>query len=116
MARLSLVLLMVIVVLIFRPTCFEARKLSNFEKEQVSSFKDAFANTDDDKGHAMGDSERLFAVHLDKTDRILQSSPSPGGGHPSNGINYSPIVPLLYLYVVVSVGCVFIVNMLKNFE
>ncbi|KAE8713021.1 Detected protein of unknown function [Hibiscus syriacus] len=83
MARLSLVLLIVIVALIFHPTCFETRKLSNFEKEQqVPSFKDAFAGDDDDKGHAMGNNERLFVIHLAKIDRILQSSPSPGGGHP----------------------------------
>ncbi|GMJ10079.1 hypothetical protein HRI_004677100 [Hibiscus trionum] len=80
MARLSLVLLIVVVALLFHPTCFEARKLSNIEKEQVPSFKDTFTG-DADKGHAMGNNERLFAIHLAKIDRILQSTPSPGGGH-----------------------------------
>ncbi|KAL4273176.1 hypothetical protein GQ457_13G004620 [Hibiscus cannabinus] len=82
MARLSLVLLIVIVAAVFfHPTCFEARKLSGFEKEQVPSiFKDIFAR-EEDKGHALGNNERLFAIHLAKIDRILQSTPSPGGGH-----------------------------------
>ncbi|KAK8706317.1 hypothetical protein V6N13_049887 [Hibiscus sabdariffa] len=80
MARLSLVLLIVIVALLFHPTCLEARKLSGFEKEQVPSLKDTFVG-DDDKGHAMGNNERLFAIHLAKIDRILQSIPSPGAGH-----------------------------------
>ncbi|KAB2095583.1 hypothetical protein ERO13_A01G049700v2 [Gossypium hirsutum] len=96
MARLSLVLLILIVALIFHPTCFEARKLlSNIEKKQVPSFKGNFAGitlckettkmlptSDDDKGNAMANNERLFAIHLAKIERILQSShPSPGAGH-----------------------------------
>ncbi|KAK8706316.1 hypothetical protein V6N13_049886 [Hibiscus sabdariffa] len=82
MARLSLVLFIVIVAVLFHPTCLEARKLSSLEKEQVASiFKHTFAR-DEDKGHAVGNNERLFAIHLAKIDRILQSTPSPGGGHP----------------------------------
>ncbi|KAG4161140.1 hypothetical protein ERO13_D01G040200v2 [Gossypium hirsutum] len=92
MARLTLVLLILIVALIFHPTCFEARKLlSNIEKKQVPSFKGNFAGitlsketptSDNDKGHAMANNERLFAIHLAKIERILQSShPSPGAGH-----------------------------------
>ncbi|KAK8648299.1 hypothetical protein V6N13_129057 [Hibiscus sabdariffa] len=81
MARLSLVLLIVIVSLLYHPTCLEARKLSGFEKEQVPSiFKDTFTR-EEDKGHALGNNERLFAMHLAKIDRILQSTPSPGAGH-----------------------------------
>ncbi|KAB2095585.1 hypothetical protein ERO13_A01G050000v2 [Gossypium hirsutum] len=95
MARLTLVLVIVIVVLAFHPTCFEARKLLNsFEKQQVPSFKGNFVGitlakepakmlpASDDKGHAMANNERLFAIHLAKIDRILQTSPpSPGNGH-----------------------------------
>ncbi|MBA0641291.1 hypothetical protein Goklo_025855 [Gossypium klotzschianum] len=33
------------------------------------------------KDHEMVDEERLFALHLAKIDRILQSVPSPGAGH-----------------------------------
>ncbi|KAE8706112.1 hypothetical protein F3Y22_tig00110403pilonHSYRG00041 [Hibiscus syriacus] len=80
MARSSTVLLFVIVVLIFHPACFEARKLLNFDKEQAPSFEGDFAGADD-KGQAMANNERLFAIHLAKIDRILQSTPSPGGGH-----------------------------------
>ncbi|KAE8703320.1 hypothetical protein F3Y22_tig00110472pilonHSYRG00324 [Hibiscus syriacus] len=80
MARSSIVLLIVIVALIFHPTCFEARKLLNFEMEQVPSFKGHFSGGDE-KGQAMANNERLFAIHLAKIDRILQSTPSPGGGH-----------------------------------
>ncbi|GMJ05331.1 hypothetical protein HRI_004202300 [Hibiscus trionum] len=85
MARSSIVLLIVIFSLIFHTTCFEARQLSNFEKEQVPSFKGDFSGGGSgggDKGHAMANNERLFAIHLAKIDRILQSSPSPGAGHP----------------------------------
>ncbi|KAB2095582.1 hypothetical protein ERO13_A01G049600v2 [Gossypium hirsutum] len=96
MARLSLVLLILVVALIFHPKCFEARKLlSTIEKKQVPSFKGNFAGitlskettkmlptSDDDKGNAMANNERLFAIHLAKIERILQSShPSPGSGH-----------------------------------
>ncbi|KAB2095577.1 hypothetical protein ERO13_A01G049200v2 [Gossypium hirsutum] len=96
MARLTLLLFILIVALIFHSTCFEARKLlSNIEKKQVPSFQGNFAGitlakettkmfpaSDDDKGHAMANNERLFAIHLSKIDRILQSSnPSPGAGH-----------------------------------
>ncbi|KAE8683744.1 hypothetical protein F3Y22_tig00111191pilonHSYRG00201 [Hibiscus syriacus] len=78
MARPSSVLLIVIV---FHLACFEARKLLNLEKEQDPSFKGDFAAVGDDKGQAMANNERLFAIHLPKIDRILQSTPSPGGGH-----------------------------------
>ncbi|KAE8703321.1 hypothetical protein F3Y22_tig00110472pilonHSYRG00328 [Hibiscus syriacus] len=94
MARFSLVLLIVIVALIFHPTCFEARKLLNIELEHAPSFKGNFAGiklskepakilpaSDDDKGHAMVSNERPFAFHVAEIDRILQSRPSPGGGH-----------------------------------
>ncbi|KAH1120742.1 hypothetical protein J1N35_003902 [Gossypium stocksii] len=92
MARLTLVLVIGIVVLAFHPTCFEAGKLlNNFEKQQVPSFKGNFVGitlakeptkmlpASDDKGHAMANNERLFAIHLAKIDRMLQTSPpSPG--------------------------------------
>ncbi|MBA0733571.1 hypothetical protein Gogos_017569, partial [Gossypium gossypioides] len=87
MARLTLVLVIVIVVLALHPTCFEARKLlNNFEKQQVPSFGITLAKeptkmlpASDDKGHAMANNERLFAIHLAKIDRKLQTSPpSPG--------------------------------------
>ncbi|XWS27381.1 hypothetical protein CRYUN_Cryun26dG0110200 [Craigia yunnanensis] len=94
MTRLSLVLLIVLFALIFQPKSFEARKLlNNLEKKEVPSFKDNFVgNTlpkeptriipaSDDKGHAMANNERLFAIHLAKVDRVLQSTPSPGAGH-----------------------------------
>ncbi|KAE8706115.1 putative S-domain-2 5 [Hibiscus syriacus] len=72
-----------------------SRKLLNIEMVQAPSFKVNFAgiklskepkkmlpdSDDDDKGHAMGSNERLFAFHLAEIDRILQSHPSPGGGH-----------------------------------
>ncbi|KAE8680086.1 Detected protein of unknown function [Hibiscus syriacus] len=86
MARSSLVLLLVIVALIFHPTCFEARKLSKFKGNFVGTTLSKepakmFPAGDDDKGHAMANNERLIAIHLAKIDRILQSHPSPGGGH-----------------------------------
>ncbi|KAE8703322.1 Detected protein of unknown function [Hibiscus syriacus] len=34
-----------------------------------------------DKDGIMSINERLFALHLAKIDRILQSVPSPGAGH-----------------------------------
>ncbi|KAE8683743.1 hypothetical protein F3Y22_tig00111191pilonHSYRG00200 [Hibiscus syriacus] len=94
MARFSLFFLIVIVSLIFHPTCFEARKLLNFEMKQAPPFKGNFAGikfskeptkmlpaSDDDEGHAMVSNERRFAFRLAEIDRILQSHPSPGGGH-----------------------------------
>ncbi|KAK8495640.1 hypothetical protein V6N13_092857 [Hibiscus sabdariffa] len=40
------------------------------------------ASTPTKKGHStMLDDEKLFARHLGRIDRILQSVPSPGGGH-----------------------------------
>ncbi|XVF04406.1 hypothetical protein REPUB_Repub05bG0079800 [Reevesia pubescens] len=96
MTRLSLVLLIVLFALIFQPKPFEARKLlNNLEKKEVPSFKFNFvgiilpkeptkilpASDNNINGHTMANNERLLAIHLAKIDRVLQSTPSPGGGH-----------------------------------
>ncbi|XVE63336.1 hypothetical protein DITRI_Ditri07aG0012000 [Diplodiscus trichospermus] len=93
MTRLSPVLLIFLFALIFQPKSFEARKLlNNSEKKEVPSFMDNVIGSTRQtkepteivpasKGHAMGNNERLFAIHLAKIDRILGSHPSPGAGH-----------------------------------
>ncbi|XWS27379.1 hypothetical protein CRYUN_Cryun26dG0110000 [Craigia yunnanensis] len=94
MTRLSLVLLIALFALIFQSKSLEARKLlNNLEKKEVHPFKDNFVGStlpkeptkiipaSDDKGHAMANNERLFAIHLAKIDRVLQFYSSPGAGH-----------------------------------
>ncbi|KAE8681123.1 putative Eukaryotic aspartyl protease family protein [Hibiscus syriacus] len=68
----------------------QSRKLFNVEMEEpVISPSDNLVPSDfpmkspTDKDHVMANNERVFAfaAHLAEIDRILQSVPSPGGGH-----------------------------------
>ncbi|KAK8622622.1 hypothetical protein V6N13_117531 [Hibiscus sabdariffa] len=95
MTRLSTVLLIFLFsFMIFQaPSLADARKLMNLQQTEallsnnnvVSSVEqreptgaDSFSN----EGHEKDDHwQRLFALHLAKIDRILQSVPSPGAGH-----------------------------------
>ncbi|KAE8656386.1 hypothetical protein F3Y22_tig00117002pilonHSYRG00098 [Hibiscus syriacus] len=57
------------------PSLFASLVLSALPKGTVP------ASDPSKKGHATLDNENLFAHHLARTDRILQSVPSPGAGH-----------------------------------
>ncbi|GMI91615.1 C-TERMINALLY ENCODED PEPTIDE 14 [Hibiscus trionum] len=57
------------------PSLFASLVLSALPKGTVP------ASTPSKKGHATLDNEKLFARHLARIDRILQSVPSPGAGH-----------------------------------
>ena len=92
MARLSLVLLVILFALIYQVPSMQSRKLFNSEKKEVFPLKDNLVPIDLPKKPTpppsptvqdliMANNERLFALHLAKIDRILQSVPSPGAGH-----------------------------------
>ncbi|KAK8642037.1 hypothetical protein V6N13_011399 [Hibiscus sabdariffa] len=57
------------------PSLFASLMLSALPKGTVP------ASVPSKKGHATLDNEKLFARHLARIDRILQSVPSPGAGH-----------------------------------
>ncbi|KAL4310361.1 hypothetical protein GQ457_01G003610 [Hibiscus cannabinus] len=95
MTRLSTVLLIFLFsFMIYRaPSFAEARKLMNLQQTEtplsnnsvVSSVEQgeqtgavSFGSKDHEKADYQ---ERIFAIHLAKIDRILQSVPSPGAGH-----------------------------------
>ncbi|OMO92556.1 hypothetical protein COLO4_17492 [Corchorus olitorius] len=91
MNRLSLVFLVLLLGLVIQAPFSEARKHLSLEKKKVPSMKeDIFLSpampvhsASDGKGYRMlnDERERLFALHLARIDRILQSNPSPGNGH-----------------------------------
>ncbi|GMJ05332.1 C-TERMINALLY ENCODED PEPTIDE 14 [Hibiscus trionum] len=88
MTRLSMVLLIFLFsFMIFQePSLAEARKLMNLQQMEANNNVGlreptravSFSSKGDEKGDYQ---ERLFALHLAKIDRILQSVPSPGAGH-----------------------------------
>ncbi|KAK8706318.1 hypothetical protein V6N13_049888 [Hibiscus sabdariffa] len=87
MARLSLSLIIVLFVSIYQVPSIQSRKLLNAEKEATVIFQmdNSVPSIPEkplaDKDQMMANNERLFAVHLARLDRILQSVPSPGGGN-----------------------------------
>ncbi|XWS10155.1 hypothetical protein CRYUN_Cryun39dG0051000 [Craigia yunnanensis] len=92
MARLSLALLVILFALIYQLPSMQSRKLFNAEKKEVFPLKDNLVPNDlpkkptpplspTDKDLIMANNERFFALHLAKTDRLLQSVPSPAAGH-----------------------------------
>ncbi|MBA0848291.1 hypothetical protein Goshw_000126 [Gossypium schwendimanii] len=94
MARLSIVLIIFLFSFIIQaPSSAEARKLMmnlqetaealplNKNVASVEQREPTPAVSFRNKDHEMVDEERLFALHLAKIDRILQSVPSPGAGH-----------------------------------
>ncbi|XP_021288449.1 precursor of CEP14 [Herrania umbratica] len=92
MNRLTLALLILLLALIFQVPSTQSRMLFNAEKKEVFSPKDNLVPvvlpnkptappSPTEKDHIMAKDERLFALHLAKIDRILQSVPSPGRGH-----------------------------------
>ncbi|EOY13418.1 hypothetical protein QQP08_021591 [Theobroma cacao] len=93
MTRLSFVFLIFLLALVNPSPSSEARKHLNMEKKVIPSMKENVVpsvlpqkatpapSASGNKGHLMVNDERLFAHHLAKIDRILQSNPSPGSGH-----------------------------------
>ncbi|KAK8648298.1 hypothetical protein V6N13_129056 [Hibiscus sabdariffa] len=87
MARLSLVLIIVLFVSMYRVPSIQSRKLLSAEMEAtvISQKDNSVPSVPEkplaDKDQMMANNERLFAVHLAKLDRILQSVPSPGSGN-----------------------------------
>ncbi|GMJ10075.1 hypothetical protein HRI_004676700 [Hibiscus trionum] len=89
MARVCLVLLIIVFVLIYQAPLMQSRKVFNAEMEAaVISQKDNLVPSDflkkpapTDNDPVMANNQRLFAAHLAEIDRLLQSVPSPGGGH-----------------------------------
>ncbi|KAE8680087.1 Detected protein of unknown function [Hibiscus syriacus] len=90
MARLGLSLLVIVFVLIFQVPPMQSRNLFNAEMNAQAAPippednlvpSDVTMKPPTDIDHIMANSERLFALHLAKIDRLLQSVPSPGGGN-----------------------------------
>ncbi|XVF87993.1 hypothetical protein PTKIN_Ptkin19aG0013300 [Pterospermum kingtungense] len=88
MTRLSFVLLIFLFALVCQVPSIQCRNLFNAEKKQVISVPTDLPNkkptpppSPTSKHLIMANNERLFALHLAKIDRILQSVPSPGAGH-----------------------------------
>ncbi|KAK8648297.1 hypothetical protein V6N13_129055 [Hibiscus sabdariffa] len=81
MARLCLALLIVVFVLFYQAPLMQSRKLIVISQKDNLVPSDFPQEPPTEKDHVMADNERVFAAHLAKLDRILQSVPSPGGGH-----------------------------------
>ncbi|XVE53076.1 hypothetical protein DITRI_Ditri02bG0175500 [Diplodiscus trichospermus] len=93
MNRLSIVFLIFLFSIICQePASTEARKLLNMQEREALSSNNNFVSSVNhreptpvipfgSKGLEIVDKERLFALHLARIDRILQSVPSPGAGH-----------------------------------
>ncbi|KAK8527518.1 hypothetical protein V6N13_085345 [Hibiscus sabdariffa] len=95
MTRLSTVLLIFLFsFMIYQaPSLAEARKLMNLQQTETPLSNNSVVSSVEhreqtgevsfsSKGHEKADyQERIFALHLAKIDRILQSVPSPGAGH-----------------------------------
>ncbi|GLT58772.1 hypothetical protein SLA2020_316400 [Shorea laevis] len=93
MARISLVLPVFLLALIFQVPSLEGRKILEVVKKEVPSLKanlgvlctppkDTIApNSLHQHGNAITNKERLITLHLARIDRILESQPSPGAGH-----------------------------------
>ncbi|KAE8713020.1 Detected protein of unknown function [Hibiscus syriacus] len=91
MARLGLALLIIVFVLIHQVPSMQSRNPFNADMKAQAALippKDNLVPSDHvpmkpptDKDHVMANTERLFALHLAKIDRLLQSVPSPGGGN-----------------------------------